>query len=150
MNLTSNNKYKVKPGKVQKLTIENNALRKVYNYRLDKVKKNHGRIVRHETQLLKKKNWQLRELFVGDLVYVEAGRIKKKDQPTRLTKSTTDLKPYFNMQMLYKIVYKTHHKESGPFIHHFYRLTPVDGKHKNISHRLARDELFAIVNNTIY
>ena len=56
MNLTSNEKYKVKPGKVQKLTIENNALRKVYNhYRLDKVKKNHARIVRHEKRRRKKR-----------------------------------------------------------------------------------------------
>ena len=50
-----------------------------------------------EEEKKEKKNRQLREPFVGDLVYVEAGRIKKKDQPTRLTKSTTDLKPYFNM-----------------------------------------------------
>ena len=151
MNLTTNAKYNVKPGKVQKKTIENNSLTKVYNqYRLNKVQKNHARIVRYETEILKKKNRHLRELFMGDLVYVEAGRIKKKDQPTKLTKKTTDLKPHFNTKVLYKVINKVIHRESGPFVHHFYRVTPVDRKNKNISHRLARDEVFAIVNNTIY
>ena len=137
--------------KYKKKTIENNSLTKVYNqYRLNKVQKNHARIVRYETEILKKKNRHLRELFMGDLVYVEAGRIKKKDQPTKLTKKTTDLKPHFNTKVLYKVINKVIHRESGPFVHHFYRVTPVDRKNKNISHRLARDEVFAIVNNTIY
>ena len=151
MNSTSNEKYSVKPENVQRLTIEDDSLRKVYNqYRLNKVKKGYDRISRHETEILKKKKKHLRELFIGDLVFVEAGRIKKKDQPSVLTKSTTDLKPHYNTNIIYKIVYKKLHRESGPFVHYFYRVEAVDDKKHKISNRLSRDELFAIVNNSIF
>ena len=70
----------LKPENVQRLTIEDDFLRKVYNQcRLNKVKKGYDRISRHETEILKKKKKHLRELFIGDLVFIEAGRIKKKD-----------------------------------------------------------------------
>ena len=48
MNLTPNSKYNVKPGKVQKKTIENNSLADIYNqYRLRKVKDNYARTERY-------------------------------------------------------------------------------------------------------
>ena len=56
MNLTPNSKYNVKPGKVQKKTIENNSLADIYNqYRLRKVKDNYAHTERHEMETLKKK-----------------------------------------------------------------------------------------------
>ena len=149
MNNTRSPKYSVKPGKVQELTLHDEHLRDLYNnYRLDKVGKHYARTSRYETETLRKKNRHLRELFIGDLVYVEAGRIKKKDQHSVLTKATTDLKPHFNTDHVYKIAYKKIHKETGPFI--YYWMSPVEGRSKNITHRFTRDELFALLNNIIY
>ena len=151
INLTTNAKYNVKPGIVQEKTIKNGALEAVYNhYRLKKVQKNHGRIRRYEGVILNSRINQLRELHIGDLVYVEAGRIKKQDQPSALTKKTTDLKPHYNTKNVYTVINKWVHRKTGEFKHFFYRVSPVDVTSKNISHRLARDELFAIVNNTSY
>ena len=151
MNSTINEKYNVKLEKVQRLSIEDDNLRKVYNqHRLKKIQKGYRRISKHETEILKKKKRHLRELFIGDLVFVEAGRIKKKDQPGVLTKSTTDLKPYYNTDIVYEIIYKKIHRKSGPFVHHFCRVKVVDDRKQKISNRLSRDELFALVNNTIF
>ena len=101
-------------------------------------------------EILKKKIRHLRELFIGDLVFLEAGRIKKKDQPGTLTKKTTDLKPHFNTKEVYKIINKKLHKDTGSFVHYFYRVNPSDAKKsKDISSKFGRDELFALVYNSI-
>ena len=123
----------------------------LYNqYRLNKVKNNYKRTERYETEILSKKNRHLRELFIDDLVFLEAGRIKKKDQPGVLTKKTTDLKSHFNTKEVYKIINKRPHKNSGGFEHYFYYVEGDKSASKNLENqRFGRDELFALVNNSI-
>ena len=66
-------------------------------YRLQKVKKNVDRRSRYDNKKLIRFKGKLRDsLSIGELAYVLAECLKKKDAPGRLYKSTTENKLFFN------------------------------------------------------
>ena len=109
--------------------------------------------VRRERMLEKnigKQKEALRDLQIGDLVLIPAGRLKKSDYPSVLDKVTTNKKPYFKRNFIFKvskIIKNSYNKDL------LYRLKPLtvipDLKRRLEAERFARDELYALNNNTI-
>ena len=150
MNETTNSKYGVQPSKAHQLSVNNDDMRRVFNlHRVNKIQNNYGRTAKYESSVLDRQNSQLRELFLGDHVFVEAGRIKKKDKPGVLGKATTELKPHFNTKKTYIISNKVHHRTEGAFSHYFYKVEPVENGEKELTGKFGRDELFALIRNKI-
>ena len=105
MNKTNSEKYGLPPEIIEKKTLANNVFREVYDfYRLVKVSKAANRYERYNEKLDKKQKRKLREpLKMDEKVLVLAGRIKKKDAPGLLFKSTTQNIPFFNKKEIFKI-----------------------------------------------
>ena len=97
MNKTNSQKYGLPPEIIEKKTLADDVYREVYDfYRLVKVSKAHNRYERYDLELDTKKKKKLREpLEIGEKVLVLAERIKKKDAPGVLFKSTTENIPFF-------------------------------------------------------
>ena len=96
MNKTKTEKYNIEPEKVEKTSLEDDTFREKFDfYRLQKVSKNNNRIQRYSIKKDSRKR-QLREpLNLGEKVLVLAERLKKKNAPGRLYKSTTQNKSFF-------------------------------------------------------
>ena len=105
MNKTNSQKYGLPPEIIEKKTLADDVYREVYDfYRLVKVSKAHNRYERYDLELDKKKKKKLREpLEIGEKVLVLAERIKKKDAPGVLFKSTTENIPFFNKKEIFTI-----------------------------------------------
>ena len=89
-----------------------------------------------------KKKRKLREpLEIDEKVLVLAERIKKKDAPGVLFKSTTENIPFFNKNEIFKIVKRI-------LINNVYNYwIKKENNNENITNRFMRDELFALENN---
>ena len=87
----------------------------------------------------KNKKKKLRSpLTVGEDVLVLAARLKKKDEPGKLYKSSTENRPFFNREKIFKISHRTL-RANGKY---FYWL-------ENLKGRFIREELFALNNQFI-
>ena len=94
-------KYGIEPEEVEKKALSDDAFREKYDfYRLELIGTHASR---HDRYNLKKDNLnprKLREpLEIGEKVLVLAERLKNKDAPGRLYKSTTQIKSYFGKQI---------------------------------------------------
>ena len=106
-----------------------------------KVSKNAEDINAMILNLIKKSRVKLRSpLIVGEKVLVLAERLKKKDLPGNLYKSTTKNIPFFNRDQIF-IVRKVLPTENS---YYYWILKTTDGK--IINNKLLRQELFAIKN----
>ena len=105
MNKTKTQKYGVEPEKIEKKSLEDNNFREKFDfYRLEKVGKHTARQERYDAKKDVQKPRKLRDpLNVGEKVLVLAERLKKKDAPSRLYKSTTQNKTFFNKNKIYII-----------------------------------------------
>ena len=142
LNKTNSEKYRVAPETIEKKTLENDTFREIYDfYRLSKVTKDANRYERFNEKLDKKQKKKLREpLNIGEKVMVLAERVKKKDAPKFLFKSTTENVPFFNRKEIFKI-------DKYIAVNSAYNYWLQNEKGEKIDKRFIREELFALQNN---
>ena len=142
LNKINSEKYGLPPEVIEKKTLANDVFREVYDfYRLVKVTKNANRYERYNEKLDRKQKNKLREpLNINEKVLVLAERIKKKDAPNFLFKSTTENIPFFNKKEIFKISKYVLNDNT----YNYWIKTEND---KNIDKRFIREELFAVEKN---
>ena len=142
LNKINSEKYGLPPEVIEKKTLANDVFREVYDfYRLVKVTKNANRYERYNEKLDRKQKKKLREpLNINETVLVLAERIKKKDAPKFLFKSTTENIPFFNKKEIFKISKYVLNDNT----YNYWIKTEND---KNIDKRFIREELFAVEKN---
>ena len=142
LNNTNSEKDGAPPEIIEKKTLENEVFKEVYDfYRLAKVTKDAGRYERYNERLDKKQKKKLREPpKIGEKVLVLAERIKKKDAPKFLFKSTMENIPFFNKKEIFNI-------DKYIFNDNVYNYWIKTAEGKKIDKRFIREELFAIENN---
>ena len=142
LNKINSEKYGLPPEVIEKKTLENDVFKEVYDfYRLVKVSKDANRYERYNEKLDKKQKRKLREpLNIDEKVLVLAERIKKKDAPKFLFKSTTENIPFFNKKEIFTISKFVLNNK----IYNYWIKTKAG---KEINERSIREELFALENN---
>ena len=142
MNKTNSEKYGLPPETIEKRTLSDDVFREVYDFhRIVKVSKDADRYKRYELRQDKKFKRKLREpLLVGEKVLVLAERLKKKDAPGLLFKSTTENIPFFNRKETFIV------RRVLPLDGNFYYWLSKSGEDKTVEKRFLRQELFALKN----
>ena len=142
MNKTNSEKYGLPPETIEKRTLSDDVFREVYDFhRIVKVSKDADRYKRYELRQDKKFKRKLREpLLVGEKVLVLAERLKKKDAPGLLFKSTTENIPFFNRKETFIV------QRVLPLDGNFYYWLSKSGEDKTVEKRFLRQELFALKN----
>ena len=134
-----NNKISVKygrtPNDVEKKSLGDDQFREIFDIkRIYKVGLEKNRQNRYFEKIDKKKKKKLRSpLSVGEEVLILAARLKKKDEPGKLYKSSTENRPYFNREKVFKISHRVIN-ENGKY---YYWL-------QNFKGRFIRQELYAL------
>ena len=128
-------KYNETPNNIEKKSLSDDDFREVFDIkRIRKVGLDKDRQGRYFEKIGKKKKKKLRSpLNVGEDVLVLAARLKKKDEPGKLYKSSTENRPYFNREKIFKISHRVI-RENGKY---FYWL-------QNFKGRFIREELYAL------
>ena len=135
-----NNKISVKYGKapndIEKKSLNDDNFREVFDTkRIYKVGLDKDRENRYFEKIDKKKKRKLRSpLNIGEDVIILAARLKKKDEPGRLYKSSTENRPYFNREKIFKISHRVMKENDEKY---YYWL-------KNFKGRFIREELYAL------
>ena len=142
LNRINSEKYGLPPDIIEKKSLENEYFKEIYDFhRLVKVTKGINRYERYTEKLDKKQKRKLREpLNINEKVFVLAERIKKKDAPKFLYKSTTENIPFFNKKEIFTI-------ERYVLIENTYYYWLKNEKNEKINKRFIREELFALENN---
>ena len=142
MNKTNSEKYGLPPETIEKRTLSDDVFREVYDFhRIVKVSKDADRYKRYELRQDKKFKRKLREpLLVGEKVLVLAERLKKKDAPGLLFKSTTENIPFFNRKETFIV------RRVLPLDGNFYYWLSKSGEDKTVEKRFLRQKLFALKN----
>ena len=148
MNKTNSQKYGLPPETVEEKTLSDNIFRKIYDFhRIVRVSKDAARYKRYDIRLdkkLKSRKKQLREpLTVGERVLVLTERLKKKDAPGSLFKSTTENNPFFNTNEIF-IVRKVLPIDNNHSSYNYW--ISKSGEDKIIDKRFLRQKLFALKN----
>ena len=144
LNKTNSEKYGLPPETIEKKSLESEYFKEIYDFhRLVKVTKGINRYERYNEKLDKKQKRKLREpLNIGENVLVLAERLKKKDAPKFLFKSTTENIPFFNRKEIFKI-------DKYLLIGNVYNYWLKNEKNEKINKRFIREELFALNKNNI-
>ena len=142
LNKINSEKYGLPPDIIEKKSLENEYFKEIYDFhRLVKVTKGINRYERYTEKLDRKQKRKLREpLNINEKVFVLAERIKKKDAPKFLFKSTTENIPFFNKKEIFTI-------ERYLLIENTYYYWLKNEKNEKMNKRFIREELFAIENN---
>ena len=129
MNNTKSNKYGLEP-------------EERYDFhRLNQITKAFKRYKRHDLTVDFKRKKKLRDpLTIGERVLILASRLKKKDAPGLLYKSTTENKPFFSKKQVYIV------KKIVKVTDIFNYWISEEGKNQIIPNRFFREELFALNN----
>ena len=140
MNKTKTVKYDIEFEKIEKRSLEDDNFREKYDfYRLAKVGKHNARQIRYNKTKDEKNPRKLREpLNIGEKVLVLAERLKKKDAPGKLYKSSTQNKTFFNKDKIF-IIKKKGQTTSNVW---YYWLSEENSENTN-KFRYLRQELFA-------
>ena len=143
LNRINSEKYGLPPDIIEKKSLECEYFQEIYDFhRLVKVTKGINRYERYNEKLDKKQKRKLREpLNINEKVLVLAERIKKKDAPKFLFKSTTENIPFFNRKEIFTI-------ERYVLIDGSYYYWLKNEKNEKIKKRFIREELFALNNNS--
>ena len=143
LNRINSEKYGLPPDIIEKKSLESEYFKEIYDFhRLVKVTKGINRYERYNEKLDKKQKRKLREpLNINEKVLVLAERIKKKDAPKFLFKSTTENIPFFNRKEIFTI-------ERYVLIDGSYYYWLKNEKNEKINKRFIREELFALNNNS--
>ena len=142
MNNVNSQKYGVPPKTVEKKPLEDVKFREVYDFhRVVRVSRDAERYKRNDIRFDKKTRKKLRSpLTVGEKVLVLAQRLRKKDAPGNLYKSTTENISFFNREEIF-IVRKILSKEDS---YNYWISKMADGE--IINKRFLQQELFALKN----
>ena len=140
MNNTKSIKYGLEPEVIEKRSLTDDNFREQYDfYRLYRVTQAFKRYKKHDVNVDIRKRKKLREpLHVSDRVLILASRLKKKDAPGVLYKSTTENKPYFSRKQVYVI------KKVVKIGNTYNYWISEEGKDQIIPNRFFRQELFAL------
>ena len=143
MNNVKSSKYGFEPEYIERESLKDESFKERFDFhRLKRVTKDFKRYKRHDIQFDLKRKKRLREpLAIGERVLILASRLKKKDAPGVLYKSTTENKPFFSKKHIYtvrKIV-----KVNDVFN---YWISKEDDINNIIPNRFFREELFALNN----
>ena len=105
LNKTRSAKYGFSPNQIEEKSLENNYFTDIYYFhRLVRVKNLEDRKVRYMEKQNDRKRGKLRELLdIGEKVLIMAERLKNKDALGILYKSSTENKPFFNRNEIFKI-----------------------------------------------
>ena len=141
MNNTKSIKYDLEPEVIEKRSLIDGNFKEKYDfYRLYKVTKAFKRYKKHDVNVDFRRKKKLRDpLTIGERVLILANRLKKKDAPGVLYKSTTENKPYFNRKQVYII--KKIVKIANTYN---YWLSTEEEQDNVIPNRFFRQELFAL------
>ena len=142
LNRINSEKYGLPPDIIEKKSLENEYFKEIYDFhRLVKVTKGINRYEKYTEKLDRKQKRKLREpLNINKKVFVLAERIKKKDAPKFLFKSTTENIPFFNKKEIFTI-------ERYLLIENTYYYWLKNEKNEKMNKRFIREELFALENN---
>ena len=142
MNKTNSQKYGLPPETIEKKTLSDNVFREVYDFhRMVRVSRDADRYKRYDVRLDKKQKKQLRELLIlGEKVLVLAERLKKKDAPGVLFKSTTENIPFFNRNEIFIV------QKYIPIGTSYNYWISKSGENEIIDKRFLRQELYALKN----
>ena len=140
MNNTKSIKYDLEPEVIEKRSLTDDNFREQYDfYRLYRVTQAFKRYKKHDVSVDIRKRKKLREpLHVSDRVLILASRLKKKDAPGVLYKSTTENKPYFSRKQVYVI------KKVVKIGNTYNYWISEEGKDQIIPNRFFRQKLFAL------
>ena len=142
MNKTNSQKYGLPPETIEKKTLSDNVFREVYDFhRMVRVSRDADRYKRYDVRLDKKQKKQLREpLILSEKVLVLAERLKKKDAPGVLFKSTTENIPFFNRNEIFIV------QKYIPIGTSYNYWISKSGENEIIDKRFLRQELYALKN----
>ena len=142
MNNTKSVKYGLGPEFIEKESLRNENFKERYDFhRLNQIAKASEGYKRYDIKIDFKRKKKLREpLVIGEQVLILASRLKKKDAPGVLYKSTTENKPFFSKKQVY-IVRKIVQIQNT-----FNYWISKEGEERIIPARFFREELFAIRN----
>ena len=140
MNNTKSIKYGFEPELVERQTLTDENFKERYDFhRLNQITKAFKRYKQHDLTVDFKRKKKLRDpLTIGERVLILASRLKKKDAPGVLYKSTTENKSFFSKKQVY--VVKEIVKVTGIFNYWI----SEEGKNQIIPNRFFREELFAL------
>ena len=140
LNKTPTQKYGIEPEKVEEKSLEDDNFREKFDFhRLSKVGKDFDRRDRFNKLRDDSKNIKLRDpLKIGEKVLVLTERIKKKDAPRFLCKSTTQNRSFFNRDKIF-LIRKRVKLENG-----FYYWLSEQNSNKINENRYLRQELFSL------
>ena len=140
LNNTKTAKYEIEPEEVEKKALSDDVFREKYDfYRLRKVVTHANRLGKYDLKKDVQKPNKLREpLEIGEKVLALAEKLKKKEVPGRLYKTTTQNRPYFNKKIF--IIKKRVKTTSNEW---YYWLSEENSDVVN-KHRYIRQELYAL------
>ena len=140
MNNTKSIKYDLEPEVIEKQSLLDDNFREKYDfYRLDKVTKALNRYKKYDENVDRKRKKKLREpLAIGERVLILASRLKKKDAPGVLYKSTTENRPFFSRKQVYVV------KKIVKINNTFSYWISKEREDQLIPNRFLREELFAL------
>ena len=131
MNNTKSVKYGFEPEIIEKRSLTDDNFREKYDfYRLNQVTKAFKRYKKHDINIDLRRKKKLREPLTS--------RLKKKDAPGVLYKSTTENKPYFSRKQVYVI------KKIVKIADSYNYWVSAEGENQVIPNRFFREELFAL------
>ena len=105
MNKTKTVKYQIESEEVEKKSLESDNFREKFDfYRLEKVGKEHKRNIKYFEKKDSNNRRKLKQpLNIDKKVLVLTERLKKKDSPGRLYKSTRQNRSFFNKEKIFII-----------------------------------------------
>ena len=137
-------KYGFEPELIEKTSSKDENFKERYDFhRLNQVTKDAKRYKRHDIKIDLKRKKKLRQPLVnviGERILILASRLKKKDAPGFLYKSTTENKPFFSKKQIYIV------KKIVKVNNIFNYWISKEGEDKIIPNRFLREELFALNN----
>ena len=142
MNKINSEKYGLPPEIIEKKTLSDNVFKEIFDfYRMVKVSKAVDRYERYNEKVDERQKKKLREpLEIDEKVLILAERIKRKDAPGILFKSTTQNVPFFNKKEIFKI-------RKYNLVDNVYNYWIKKENNQKIDKRFIREELFALENN---
>ena len=142
MNKINSEKYGLPPEIIEKKTLSDNVFKEMFDfYRMVKVSKAVDRYEPYNEKVDERQKKKLREpLEIDEKVLILAERIKKKDAPGILFKSTTQNVPFFHKKEIFKI-------RKYNLVDNVYNYWIKKENNQKIDKRFIREELFALENN---
>ena len=146
MNETISTKYGFAPENIENRSLnpkDGKYFQEIYDFvRLRKIENNQIRNDKYNQKIDKRKKTLRSPLNLTEKALLLAKRLRKKDAPGRLYKSSTENMPYFNRNRIFTI-YKLAQIENGTYLYWL----EEDGQ--KVKGRFLRQELFALTNQFV-